>query len=91
MSLDFDNVALDYPAAAGEGSAMAIFSGITLALFALCFFILSKSFLHIAIRTRSDVEIQAIKNTGSISIRKYPSIFGIENSSFFLSFIIVSS
>ena len=41
-------------AAVGDAKAMAIFSGITLALFALCFFVLSKSFLHIAIRTRTE-------------------------------------
>lgn len=41
-------------AAAGDAMAMLIFSGITLVLFALCFFVLSRSFLHIAIRTRSE-------------------------------------
>ncbi|MGM9605716.1 MAG: hypothetical protein ACI3XG_11715 [Faecousia sp.] len=41
-------------AAAGDPMAMLIFSGITLVLFALCFFALSRSFLHIAIRTQSE-------------------------------------
>lgn len=41
-------------AAAGDTKAMLIFSGITLASFAVCFFVLSKSFLHIAIRTQSE-------------------------------------
>ena len=51
-------------AAVGEGSAMLIFSGITLALFVLCFFVLSKSFLHIATRTQSGE-----KKTGKVSIK----------------------
>ena len=41
-------------AAAGDTKAMLIFSGITLASFAVCFFVLSKSFLHIAIRTQNE-------------------------------------
>ena len=51
-------------AAAGEGSAMAIFSGITLVLFAICFFLLSKSFLHIATRSHSES-----KKTGKLSVK----------------------
>lgn len=51
-------------AAAGDGKAMLIFSGITLVLFALCFLVLSKSFLHIAIRTQSEG-----KKKGKVSIR----------------------
>lgn len=41
-------------AAAGDAKAMVIFSGITLALFALCFLLLSRSFLHIATRTQGE-------------------------------------
>lgn len=41
-------------AAAGSGKAMAIFSGITLVLFALCFLLLSKSFLRITTRTQGE-------------------------------------
>ena len=51
-------------AAVGDAKAMAIFSGITLALFALCFFVLSKSFLHIAIRTRSEG-----RRAGKVSVK----------------------
>lgn len=54
-------------AAAGDGKAMAIFTGITLALFAVCFFLLSRSFLHIATRTqgeRKKVGKLTVKSTG---------------------------
>ena len=51
-------------AAAGDAKAMAIFSGITLVLFALCFFVLSKSFLHIAIRTHSES-----RKAGKVSVK----------------------
>ena len=51
-------------AAAGDGRAMLIFSGITLALFAVCFVVLSKSFLHIATRNRGEV-----KKTGKVAVK----------------------
>lgn len=51
-------------AAVGDGKAMLIFSGITLVLFALCLLVLSKSFLHIAIRSQSEG-----KKKGKVSIR----------------------
>ena len=51
-------------AAAGDGGAMLIFSGITLALFAVCFVVLSKSFLHIATRNRGEV-----KKTGKVAVK----------------------
>ena len=51
-------------AAAGDAKAMLIFSGITLVLFALCFFVLSKSFLHIAIRTHSES-----RKAGKVSVK----------------------
>ena len=51
-------------AATGDGKAMLIFTGITLALFALCFFALSKSFLHIAIRTHSES-----RKAGKVSVK----------------------
>lgn len=51
-------------AASGDAKAMLIFSGITLVLFALCFFVLSKSFLHIAIRTRSEG-----RHAGKVSVK----------------------
>lgn len=41
-------------AAGGDAGAMGIFSGITLVLFGLCFFLLSKSFLYIATRSHSE-------------------------------------
>ena len=51
-------------AAAGDGKAMAIFTGITLALNAVCFLLLSKSFLHIATRTQGER-----KRTGRLTIK----------------------
>ena len=51
-------------AAAGDGKAMLIFSGITLVLFALCFGVLSRSFLHIATKNRGEA-----KKKGKLTIR----------------------
>ncbi|MDY4754727.1 MAG: hypothetical protein SO355_05180 [Candidatus Faecousia sp.] len=51
-------------AAAGDGKAMLIFSGITLILYGICFFLLSRSFLHIATRSHSES-----KKAGKLSIK----------------------
>ena len=51
-------------AAAGDGKAMAIFTGITLVLFLLCFVVLSKSFLRIATRNKGEA-----KKTGKVTVK----------------------
>lgn len=51
-------------AAAGDGKAMVIFSGITLVLFAACFGVLSRSFLRIATKNRGEA-----KKTGKVTVK----------------------
>ena len=51
-------------AAAGDTTAMLIFSGISLVLFILCFVVLSKSFLHIATKTHSET-----RKAGTLTVK----------------------
>ena len=51
-------------AAAGDAKAMAIFTGITLVLFVICFVVLSRSFLRIATKNRGEA-----KKTGKVTVR----------------------
>ena len=51
-------------AAAGDSKAMAIFSGITVVLFVVCFVVLSKSFLRIATKNKGEA-----KKTGKVTVK----------------------